>query len=124
ANTSNRRQTFQVAFRSGHKRAEEWDPFTGNASGIASSNKVDFDLQPYESRILVLSDEGLTPAARPTQVATRDISHDWSVRFEGESQGARWKDLTSWTDDPERRYYSGIATYTRTVEIARAEIGS
>ena len=87
ANTSNRRQTFQASFRSEHARAQEWDPFTGNASGIANSSTIDFDLQPYESRILLFTDEELKPAPRQTQVETKDISHDWSVKFEGQEQG-------------------------------------
>jgi len=122
ANTSNRRQAFEAAFRSEHSKAEEWDPFTGNASGVANSAKVDFDLQPYESRIIVFSDEGLKPAPRQGAVGTKDISHDWSVSFGSETEAAEWKDLLSWTDDPKRRYYSGIATYTKRIEIAPAEI--
>jgi alpha-L-rhamnosidase len=122
ANTSNRRQTFQATFRSQHRRAQEWDPFTGNARGIANPDRVDFDLQPYESRIVVFADEGLSPAPQQTQVNVKDISHDWSVSFEGQEQVAEWKELVSWTDDPKRRYYSGTVTYVKSFEVAPAEL--
>jgi hypothetical protein len=122
ANTSNRRQSFQAAFRTEHSHAEEWDPFTGKAFGIANPGRVDFDLEPYESRIIVFSDGLLKAAAPQKTLSTRDISHDWSVSFDNQSQAAEWKDLTSWTDDPKRRYYSGTATYMKTIEIAPAEI--
>jgi hypothetical protein len=124
ANTSNRRQTFQAAFRSEHARAQEWDPFTGNAIGIASSNKIDLDLQPYESRIIVFTNEELKPEPQQTQLESRNISHDWSVKFEGQDEGAEWKDLLSWANDPKRRYYSGSATYTKTIDLAAAEISA
>jgi len=123
ANTSNRRQTFQAAFRSERPHAEVWDPFTGNASGIANPTKIDFDLQPYESRIIVLSDGEFKAAPPQMASGTRDISHDWSVSFDGQDQAAAWKDLSSWADDPKHRYYSGTATYGKTIEIAPAEIG-
>ncbi|HEY3628447.1 MAG TPA: glycosyl hydrolase [Terracidiphilus sp.] len=122
ANTSNRRQTFQAAFRTGHAHANEWDPFTGNAAGLSNAPNIEFDLQPYESRIIVFLDEALKPAPRQTARGTKDISHDWSVSFDGQNQTAAWKDLSSWTDDPGRRYYSGNATYSKSVEIGSEEI--
>jgi alpha-L-rhamnosidase len=123
ANTSNRPQRFQAAFRTGHHHAEEWDPFKGTACGVATGATIDFDLQPYESRIILFSDEELKQVAREADTGTKDISHDWSVSFEDEDKRAAWKDLASWTEDPKRRYYSGTATYTKTIEIAPAEIG-
>jgi hypothetical protein len=123
ANTSNRRQTFQAAFRTEHSHAEVWDPFTGNSNGLAPSTKIDVDLQPYESRIIVFSDKGLKPEPRQTPAGTKDVSHDWFVQFDGQYPIDKWKDLSSWTDDPKRRYYSGTATYSKTIEIAPGEIG-
>ena len=122
-NTSNRKQTFQAAFRTEHSQGELWDPFTGNATGLTNTAKIDFDLQPYESRIIFFSDEALKPVPRQVAAGSTDISHDWSVRFEGRNEVTERKDLSSWTDDSDRHYYSGIATYSKAIEIESAEIG-
>jgi hypothetical protein len=124
ANTSNHPHSFQAAFRSGAAHVEIWDPFTGRSSGLPDPGKMKFDLQPYESRLVYFSNDRLSPA--PALIRTEDkrtnISNDWDVSFEGQVQPSRMHALTSWPDDPRLRYFSGRATYRKTVDIAAASV--
>jgi hypothetical protein len=119
ANTSNRTQNVRASFRDTAAHAEMWDPFTGKASGLGDAKQIRLDLQPYESRIIFFSKKPLSPV--PPEVRSQekqtDISHDWSVSFEGDGHPAEMQTLTSWTDIPGRQYYSGRATYRKTIEI-------
>ena len=113
ANTSNRRQRTQMAF-SHVKRthSELWDPFTCERGLM---NLV-WDLEPYGSRVLVFSNE---PAAASRLDAlypkVADISTGWKVTI-GERTVTMDK-LTSWTDNPATRFFSGTALYEKTVKI-------
>jgi hypothetical protein len=51
-----------------------------------------------------------------------DLSHDWTVSFEGQSQPRTMHDLSSWTDDPNLRFYSGHATYRKSINLAAADL--
>jgi alpha-L-rhamnosidase len=122
ANTGNRPHSFQATFRSGAAHAEIWDPFTGKSSGLPDPGKIRFDLQPYESRLVFFSNAPLSPAPGITRTEDKrtDISNDWKVSFEGKAEPLEMHTLTSWPDDPHLRYYSGRATYDKTVDIAAA----
>jgi hypothetical protein len=126
ANTSNHPHSFQATFRSEAAHAEIWDPFTGKSSGLADPAKIKFDLQPYESRLVYFSNNPLSPspALIRTEDKQTDISNDWDVSFEGQVQPLGMHILTSWPDDPRLRYFSGRATYRKTVEIAATAIRS
>jgi len=122
ANTSNRPQSVQASFRSTVPHAEFWDPFTGEFNGLADSRRIDLKLEPYESRIVYFSNTPLAPAlSEHTSRSTRvDISHDWQVKVSDAS--IRMADLVSWTDNPDYRYYSGLATYEKTVDTPGPEL--
>ena len=66
ANTGNRAQKFQAAFRDSAAHAESWDPFTGKATGLSDAGQIGLELAPYQSRILFFSKEPLSPL--PPQV--------------------------------------------------------
>jgi hypothetical protein len=124
ANTSNRAQKVEGAFRASAAHAEMWDPFTGKTSGLPDPKPIAFDLQPYESRIVFFSSEALTAVERQTRTESKqtDLSEDWSVMFEGEGQPVEMHALSSWVDEPDRRYYSGRATYRKTVDIRADDV--
>jgi hypothetical protein len=126
ANTSNRPHSFQGTFRSGGTHAEIWDPFTGKSSGLPDPAQIKLELQPYESRLVYFSNAPLGPPAAMTRTEDKktDISHDWSVSFEGQVQPVEMHTLTSWPDDPHLRYYSGQASYRKTIDISAAAIRS
>jgi hypothetical protein len=106
--------------------AEWWNPFTGvvfeaepDWHGLLRTT-FPVDLGPYESRIIVFSARKLTtPAglAERAAPATMDWSDDWKVSFGDAGKRIQMDPLRSWTDDEETRYFSGQATYLKTVSI-------
>ena len=124
ANTSNRPQVFQAAFRASAAHAEIWDPFTVKAAGLANPRQVKLDLQPYESRIVFLSNTALTPAPSQTREESKktDLSQDWTVSFGGQASSTPVQRLSSWADDPRLRYFSGQVTYRKTIDIPDGDL--
>jgi hypothetical protein len=124
ANTSNQPHSFDARFRTTAANAEILDPFNGTTEGVADPRKVHFNLDPYESRIILFSNAALTPALKlPTLSGKRtDVSHDWAVSFESSGPSIEMPNLNSWTGVPELRDYSGSATYQKTVEVAGADL--
>ena len=118
ANTSNQPQTTQVTFRSAAAHGEEWNPFTGKTSGIAAAGPIELALQPYESRIFYFSSEPLSPVTNQSSASGEnvDLSHDWQVTIGNTSFSMAH--LASWTERPDLRYFSGLATYEKTFNIA------
>ena len=121
ANTSNRPLSVQATFRSAAAHAESWDPFTGETNALVNRDQIDLNLQPYESRIIFFSGTQFPPAHPQAQSnADRiDISRDWQVQFGSDS--IQMADLTSWTEHRGYRYYSGLASYKRTIDLSEAD---
>ncbi len=120
ANTTNRAVQTDAAFRASGSHAELWDPFTGKFSGVSDPEHMHLDLAPYESRLIFFANASLTPVRPPLRIMGQptDISHDWSISFAGESQAKEMPSLSSWSDDPQLRYYSGQATYRKVIDIS------
>ncbi len=130
ANTSNHAQTMNASFRVAGKSAEWYDALTGKTrpatvEASAQNARVHLELQPYESRLLAFS--GSAGQMRPQPIAapssTLDVSHDWRVTF-ADGRAATFHDLHSWTDDDATRFYSGTATYEKTVTIPATALRS
>jgi hypothetical protein len=138
ANTSNHavRTTATLGNVDGKRRsAAWWNAHDGKTIEAALSTSVALDLAPYESRVLILSDAPATATAAATATATAavaagataapsvlaDLGRDWQVQFpDGAAQ--KMAQLQSWTDDPARRYFSGIATYSKDVSLSAAQL--
>jgi hypothetical protein len=127
ANTSNHSVETEASFRVSGRGAEEWNPFTGQAEAVKSSaagatTKLALTLAPYESRIFVFSGAAQTDFPAPRKPLperhTIDLSHDWTVVFQKPQRTIHMKDLHSWTDEPGLRFYSGLATYEKTLQLA------
>ena len=128
ANTGNTAAHTQATFRVRGLEPEWWDAFTGATAPAAFQVQADgaiavaLDLEPYESRILVFVGQASTPAAGlQTRLgrslpAAIDLSTAWKVSV-GKSQPIEFPKLHSWTDNPETRFYSGRATYRKTVPV-------
>ncbi|MFS2214498.1 glycosyl hydrolase [Telluria sp. Tellsp104] len=123
ANTSNRPVHAQASFAAARKAAAWIDPDSGRMT--AATLPASLDLAPYESRVLVLAD-ALPPAPAPVAATTEiaDLGRDWSLRFPGKAQSQRLAALRSWTDDEATRYFSGVATYEKDVELTAAQLRS
>jgi hypothetical protein len=125
ANTSNVRQSVTATFRVENMQAESWDPMTGKVSAAqlpagTSRRGVRLDLEPYESRILVFSRRALAPtkSAGPSTIMSEiDLSSGWQVAFGEDGKPAMMDHLRSWTDDEETRYFSGVATYKKDIDV-------
>jgi alpha-L-rhamnosidase len=129
ANTSNRPHRVRADFRQGAAQGEWWNPFTGATYSAKDPHHIDLDLQPYESRLLFFSDSPIAPkpdlSARYFQPAatstTLDISPDWDVTFAASTntslQTIHMATLHSWSDDERFRYYSGQATYQKSIDL-------
>jgi hypothetical protein len=119
ANTDNSPHAFDATFRGSLNNAEWWDPFTGTITKARTGSTIHFNLAPYESRVLVdVHTTAQTP--EPIEAATFapiDLAYDWKVTFDKSGATESMPSLRSWTDDEAQRYYSGTATYERTVEI-------
>ena len=119
ANTDNRPHAFDATFRGSLTNAEWWDPFTGKITGAGSGPTLHFDLAPYESRVVVFTEHAAL-AEKPIEPATFapiDLTHDWKLTFDKTGAAETMQSLHSWTDDAAGKYYSGTATYDRSVEI-------
>lgn len=115
ANTSNHPVKSAVTFRVAGMQGSMWNPVTGEYLGPAGS----LALAPYESRVVVFSKAA--PAKEPASSAfgPMDLSNGWKVTFpDGTVEMSAGK---SWTDD--RKFYSGTATYEKTVRIAQPAAG-
>ncbi|HXS76962.1 MAG TPA: glycosyl hydrolase [Terracidiphilus sp.] len=117
ANTSNRTQKVLASFRAAGRFGESWNPFTGKAEGLVSTNQIELKLDPYESRLLYFSNEPLTPAGKTSNRPGKrfDISKGW--QFEAGDVSIKMATLSSWTSEPKLRYYSGTAKYSKTVDV-------
>ncbi len=126
ANTSNVRQVHEAAIRSGGTKAEWWDPVSGRitpASTYANTKAsivVALDLEPYDSRFLVVYDKiaDQTPAAiKPAESASLDISNNWRITFGKTGTSKTMESLSSWVEDEATRYFSGVAVYEKNVVV-------
>lgn len=123
ANTGNREVRTTAKLRATRKSASWWNPHDGTASPAKVTPTLELVLAPYESRILVLSDgdaAGLVAIDKPLTVLA-ELGREWQVRFPGEKPQSM-PQLRSWTDDPSRRFFSGIAVYSKDVELTASQL--
>ena len=126
-NTSNHPIHSQAVFRIVGLDPAWWNPFNGEVTKADGTSKLDLDLGPYESRVLVFSKDRLEsrPAvAAAAPLVSIDLSSGWSVKFAGASEAVRMQEIRSWTATEQTKYFSGQATYERTVTIAQSMPGS
>ena len=126
ANTSNQPVSTMAHFRATHTTAEWLDTDTGAAhSAKIRDGSLHLDLAPYQSRVLLLHDG--PPIGGPTLTTVdgsaliADLSTGWQVRFGGTDREEAMSDLVSWTAAPGTLYYSGVATYRKTIHISAAD---
>jgi alpha-L-rhamnosidase len=125
ANTSNQPRSAAVRFRQAAKYAEWWDPFTGRASAAENAANIEVSLQPYESRLIFLTDSPINAARSlmakvlPTQTSPTviDLSTDWNLIFSGSNQTVHMDSLHSWSDDETFKYFSGQVSYAKTIDL-------
>jgi hypothetical protein len=125
ANSSNVRRNVEVTFRVAGLQPEWWDPLSGRVSAADVSGRPEgrttlhLDLEPYGSRVIVFSRRNLgkPKTLNPTVAAEMDLSNGWKVSFGENGKPVAMDHLRSWTDDDETRYFSGVATYEKTIAV-------
>jgi len=136
-NHSSHIYTDSVRLRTSATNAEYWDPVTGKQFKlpvIASGTDgllLNVILQPNESGFIVTSDEvsaSLPIKLQSTKERVALVEGEWKVFFDPKWGGpgeVTFTNLTDWTKhaDQRIRYYSGIATYKKTLQLKRPVSG-
>jgi hypothetical protein len=95
-----------------------WDPFSAAIARTDGGSHIALDLAPYESRIVVFSqDRPSTAPESASSPAVVDIGSGWKVGFAGSPQTVAMDRLVSWTTLDAEKYFSGQATYEKTVML-------
>ncbi len=117
ANTGNEAHEERIGFRAHQGRAAVWDVFTGKATGFDVSRPVSF--APYESRVIVFSRVGAPEQATPASGPARsmELSGGWHVSFPAVNVEENTTALRSWTADESTKYFSGVAVYSKTIDV-------
>jgi len=118
ANTSHEEKRVTAEFRDRASHAEVWDAMTGRVAGVADATRVDLELEAYGSRLIYFSDAavGAPVELKRGETLVADLARDWTVSF-GAGEVAMDR-LASWTEDAKTRYFSGVATYTKSFAFA------
>lgn len=125
-NTSNHPVHSPADFRIEGMDGAWWNPFTGTEAKADGGHRIDLDLAPYESRVVVFSKDRPAPLRTPSAAppAPIDIGTGWKVTFAGSPAPVAMDRLVSWTDLDAEKYFSGQATYEKTVALDAAFLGS
>ena len=119
ANTGNIARTVRARFGSQTANPELWDPLTGAIERAdASASGVALAFEPHGSRVIVFRKDGTTAARSAPRRTTEsaELRAGWTVTIGGAAR--RSVDLPhSWADDPQSRFFSGTASYERTVQV-------
>ena len=126
ANTANEPQHVTAHFRDVAKRAELWDPFSGDVAGLPDPDHIDLDLAPYESRLIFLSDKAkpAEPETPRREIVVADLSLQWKIAFGASGTATNLDRLGSWTDDPKMHFFSGTATYEKDLDLRPDQLSS
>lgn len=129
ANLTDAAQDVQARFRVSGKEAELWHPDTGQIEPasyriVEDRTIVPLHLSPRESLFVVFRrDASSLTCTLPQRAATTlaTVGGPWDVTFPanlGAPERIQLADLASWTAhaDPGVKYFSGTATYTRTIQ--------
>ena len=134
ANTSNQPVQAKATFHVSGEQAELWDPISGEGQSLGvpaqsgATSSVDLELQPYQSKVVIFSTQK-TPAAKTHKHAAPklktlpepvDLATNWSVHFGSTSAPVTMDKLHSWADDDATKYFSGSATYEKTITVPAA----
>jgi hypothetical protein len=142
-NREDREEKVDATFRVEGKAPELWDPATGETKPVSyriadGRTTVPLDLEQYGTTFVVFrkaaTQNGVElPAPKETVIEGLDLAlnHDWSVSFapvKGIPESIGFHQLFSWSDSPlplsdeALKYYSGTATYAKTIEVPADDI--
>jgi hypothetical protein len=130
ANRTDRSQEIYARFRVDGKEAELWRPDTGAIEPVGYSiaggrTTVPLQLDPRESVFVVFRRAATTPSRTlPSMTVTTlaTLTGPWDLTFPpklGAPEKIRFTTLDSWikNSDDGVKYFSGTATYTKTIQV-------
>jgi hypothetical protein len=128
-NRRDRKQSLSANFRVTGRAAEIWHADTGKSEAASykianGTTSVPLQLDPYETAFVVFRKPSHQASVHLPQMHERllaPVSGSWNVRFEagrGAPAQAELPELASLSDNADKgiRYFSGHATYTKTIE--------
>ena len=128
ANTSNAAVKTSTSFRLSRRYVSMWDPQSGETRKLDSAPAT-LEFAPYESLVVVFSDEPLGKGSRAVGGKAQmlvDLTKDWTIHFPAEGSHPAFEEkmetLRSWSDDERTHYFSGTAVYTKTIHLTDAEL--
>ncbi|HEY6412106.1 MAG TPA: glycosyl hydrolase, partial [Edaphobacter sp.] len=116
ANTSNQPIQQSIDFATKYLSGSTLDPDTGeSANQIGNSHDVKLTLAPYESRAFIFDNSQSleSPQKSDAESQLADLSSGWKVTFTSTGISHIEPTLTDWTANPDTKFYSGEAVYTR-----------
>lgn len=129
ANTSNQTVDASAKFRMTGRNAERWDGITGQVkSAELAGETVKISLAPFESTFVVFTDRKL-PTAPPKAVtmnipAPIDVTGGWTVKFGADGPTVTMDQQQDWIANEQTKAFSGVATYTRKVNVPAGMLSS
>jgi hypothetical protein len=133
-NRNDRIEDVEATFRITGKIPELWFAETGTTEPLSytiaeGTTKVKLHMEPNDALFVVFKDKAVKNSVELPAVKVKkltSIEGPWNVSFQkdrGAPASATFDKLTSFTDnsDPRIKYFSGTATYTRTI-IAPAQL--
>ncbi len=125
ANTSNEKKKTEITFRAAAPQPEIWNAMNGQSSlaevkaRANGSTTIALDFEPYQSHVVIFSKTKKPLAILQSAgkiVKTDDLSADWKVTI-GKNPSIIMNQLRSWTDDEATRFFSGTATYEKSIIV-------
>jgi hypothetical protein len=124
-NRRDRAEKLDAGFRVKGLSAEIWDAVTGTIAKAPLREQQDrshtsLELPAYGSAFVIFRKAaGNAPAPGPSTLL-QELHGPWRITFQpgrGVDQPVTKSSLSSWSDDPALRYFSGIATYTTRFDL-------
>jgi hypothetical protein len=133
-NREDRAEKVDATFRVDGMAPELWDPATGATEPASykiadGRTTVPLRLDPYGTTFVVFRTKAEAQSRQigePSETTLTDLddalNHNWHVSFEpnmGAPESAVFDRLGSWSENPDAgiRYFSGSATYAKTIDI-------
>ena len=124
ANTSNVKKNVEISFRNKGRNAEIWNAMDGTStparikSWTKDVTNVPLEFEPYQSHVVIFSNRKVNIVNNKKEISEAvDLNSDWKVTI-GENTPVVMNKLHSWADDEATKYFSGTATYEKSVNIA------
>ncbi len=140
SNQKNEQRNIACTFRVSGKYPELWDPETGDIRKLPEFTKqgdrisIPLHFDPMQSWFMVFR-EGRSSVNMDNEkknyvssIPLRKITGEWEVGFDpkwgGPDAPVKFEKLSDWSkhSDPKIHYYSGTATYKKTIEFTTSEV--